>query len=857
MPLGGIGTGSIAICGDGSLRQWQIHNQINHFAFLPNSFFAIWTKCSKGSSIARLLQSGELLRLKIPETPPTSSDHLIPLPLIKLLSRLPSVEATEFIGEYPVAELTYFDSMLPVDVSLEAFNPFVPLCPKDSGLPTIIFNFTVTNRSNQEVQSSIVSALQNAIGWDGITPIDETVCSNYGDNINKAYIRNGMKMLSMSSTRILEDDKHYGSMGLATFSHEAVLLPQWDNLDLFWSDFSVDGKFKTTSSSIPSPNGRTWNGAIAIPFSLLPGESKKITFFITWYFPNRCVNWSQQKFGIEDGLDVIRLGNYYNNWFHSAAEVSDYISDHFERLYANTLLARDTFFSTTLPFPLIDTVTSQMSIIRTPTCFWTEDGRFYGFEGCSGASTIDLQTIGGCCPLNCTHVWNYEISLSRLFPSLERTMREIEWDHQQAASGYLPHRVILPLDLPRLWDCPIGGPENPALDGLFGAILKSYREYKICGDINWLKSVWSSIKNAIYYIWTNHDPKRQGVIVGEQPNTYDISIYGINTFIGTLYLASLKVVEIIAYKFGDRALASQCNDIYLKGQLTLEEECWNGEYYIQKVDYERFPENNWGIGCHSDQLLGQWWAHILDLGYVLKPDHVHTALHSIFRYNFKRNFHSHKQHPRVFVNEDDQGLLVCTWPKGGRPKIPLKYSDEVWSGLEYEVSALLLYEGEVEYAIQLIEAVRNRHDGRRLNPWNDIECGDHYVRSLSSWSLLEAASGYKYDAGDSTIGFSPTFSQANFLTPFITKDGWGTFKQQIRDGEQTDSIHINYGSLKVKCIHLSPKVLVNNFSVMLDKKPIPSKLFTNRMGWAISLNEEVLIYKDQKLTVTLSTNKNQ
>jgi len=854
MPLGGLGTGTIALCGDGSLRQWQIHNQVNHQACVPHSFFAVWAQPAgpTGEPVARVLQSSALYDSEGLPPPPTSNDHLVPPAQRALLERLPGIQATTFTGEYPIAELTYHDPTLPLQVSSEAFSPFIPLDSKDSGLPAILFHVTVTNPGERLVEVAVAATLQNAAGWDGVSPISGTGCPLYGGNVNTLVRLGEATAIQMSTTGVPEDSPRYGQMVLAALSPDATYLTQWDDLDAFWSDFS-DGRLSDAADSTPSPAGHTWNGALAVPFSLDPGQSCTVTFIIAWYFPNRIVNWPQRWFsGVEDEEHVFRLGNQYNNWFGSALEVTDYVRVNVERLTRQTRLARDTFYDTTLPYPLIDAVTSQMSILRTPTCFWTQDGRFWGFEGGCGASTgHHTEAFGGCCPLNCTHVWNYEMALARLFPALERTMRDTEWHIQQHPSGYLPHRVTLPTDLPRPWEREIGGPARPALDGLLGAILKTYREYRTGGDRAWLERVWPGVRKALDYVWTAHDPGRAGVIEGEQPNTYDISIYGANTFIGTLYLAALRAAEVMAGLCGDGGAASACREVYRRGRAALEERLWNGEYYVQEVDLEAHPEQNWATGCHADQLLGQWWAHVLGLGHLLEEEHVRTAALSIFRHNFREDFHGHRQQPRAFVTDDDQGLLVCTWPRGGRPQVPTLYSDEVWTGLEYEVAGLLLYEGEVAPALRILEATRARYDGRKQNPWNDIECGDHYVRALASWALLEAASGFRYDAGAAEIGFAPVLTPEDYRAPFVARDGWGTFTQRVSGGVQVETITPVYGSLAVKVLRFRPAGRVRAATVMVDGQPVPATLAWAEGEVVLTLERTWLLLAGQMLAVTL------
>lgn len=858
MPLGGIGTGSIALCGDGSLRQWQIHNQVNHLACIPHSFFAVRVRQRRADAppVARILQSSALYDSQGIPPPPTSNDHVVPTAHRKLLRRLPGVDAVEFIGEYPIAELTYHDPALPVHVCMEAFNPFVPLNAKDSGLPVILFNLTVSNPTDQTLDVSTAATLQNAVGWDGVVPIFDARCAAYGGNFNTLVRTGHLTTVSMSTMRLPEDDDGYGSMALGVLDTDATYLTQWDELDTFWEDYVSDGHLNNIADTTPSASGHTWDGALAASFALEAGKTRTVCFILAWHFPNRYVNYSQKHLiSFSDPKTKFWIGNQYSHWFRSALDVAEYTQSHMDRLSAQTRQAREIFFDSTLPSPLMEAVTSQMSILRSPTCFWAEDGRLYGFEGCAGVSTPHtIEPIGGCCPLNCTHVWNYEMALARLFPSLERTMRETEWDIQQHPSGYLPHRVLLPLYLPRPWNREIDGPRHPALDGLLGAILKTYREYRAEGDIDWLLKYFPSVRRALDYVWTAHDPGRTGVIEGEQPNTYDVSIFGANTFIGTLYLAALRAVAALAQPLGDEELAEECQMVFEHGREALDTRLWNGEYFIQDADWTTHPEQNWGTGCHADQLFGQWWAHRLGLGYVLEPAHVRRALQSTVLYNLRENFRGHVQRPRVFVTDDDQGLLMCTWPHGERPATPTLYSDEVWTGVEYEVAALLLDEGEIELGLRIVAAVRARYDGRKQNPWNEIECGDHYVRALSSWALLEAAMGYAYDAGAGEIEFKPRITPERFRAPFFTSQGWGSYAQQIAAGQQECSLRLAYGTLRLNALTLgiSKPDAVSSVSGALDDQPVVADARVDSDRVSIRFPASLELDAGQTLTIRLN-----
>ncbi len=579
----------------------------------------------------------------------------------------------------------------------------------------------------------------------------------------------------------------FGTMALAVSGDkrgwQITTLPQHEDVQAMWKDFAKDGSFASTHTLHPEPTepGKTCCGAVSAKVALKPNERRSVTFVLAWHFPNR---YRTERYGWAPPYEYrYRLGNRYNAWFKDARDVVRHFVANRERLYRETKTFADALWDNSLPEAIKDAVASNLAILRSGVLMWLEDGNFYGFEGADS-----------CCPLTCTHVYNYAQSIAFVFPELERTMRWVEWKVQQhPEKGYIPHRVIVPLDLPRLWERGIGGPRSPALDGMLGAVLKTCREFRLSGDVNWLADMFPHVAKLMQHIFERFDPDGDGVIDGEQPNTYDIHTFGSNTFIGTLYLAALKAVERMAKVIGTRgagrgtgeweALAEECRKRFELGRKGYVERCWNGEFFINAYDApnvspEVYEQNNcWGIGCHSDQLLGQWWAFILDLGYLLPEEMVKTALWSIFRYNWRKSLRGFKHSQRVFAEGDESGLIVCTWPNGGRPQRPILYCDEVWTGHEYEVAALLLWNGMVDEALKIVGGARNRYRGDKRNPFAEIECGHYYIRALSSWSLLLAASGFACDVQSGTLKFAPTLNGDDFLAPFSAGVGWGVYRQ--------------------------------------------------------------------------------
>lgn len=802
MPLGGIGTGTIALGGDGLLKQWQITNTVNHRAFVPNSFFAVRTSGVGESSQSPITRA--LICTKVHENgnfvPAKSvSDHRITSNMKEFFDKLPQVENIIFDGEYPVSFLKFEDSELPLEVKLTAFNPFIPLDPKNSGLPIIIFQFSFKNITNEPIEAILLGNLFNFLGWDGIKTIRGETNPLLGGNQNVHREIEQWNAIFMKSTMLLKTDKRYGNITLATDQKDVLVSNQWESLDKFWSLFTEKGALFEADSKEGSEFGRTWTGSLAVKKKLKPHEEDVITFFIAWNFPNRHVDWHINYALIKDTKSEYWIGNHYNQWFKNSLDVIRYVKNNLEMLTEYTSRFHDAFYSSSLPPEVLTSISATLSTIRTPTCFWIWDGSFHGFEGCEGASTGGIS--GGCCPLNCTHVWNYEFSLAHLFPTLERSMRETEFKIQHNL-GYLPHRTVLPLYLPQFGEIPDQGDIPPAIDGMFGMILKIYRDYLITQDLDFLKKSWSYITKLMEFVFREYYDNSKGIITRSQPNTYDCSLYGINTFIGSLNLIALLACEKIALELNHLDWAKRCNKLYNISKEVNDNECWNGEFYIQKYDENEVKEFQYGIGCFSDQLIGQWWALYLGFGFIFPPDRVKKAINAIIKHNFKESLKGFKQSPRIFAMPSESGLLVCTWPNGGRPEVPTFYTDEVWTGLEYEVAALCVYVGNINAGIKIVKAVRDRYDGTHRNPWNEVECGDHYVRPMSSWTLLHALTGISYSVKLNQFSMAPKIYPENFQSFYITNSGWGIVKQQILGGEITFTLSILYGELLLKKILL-------------------------------------------------------
>ncbi len=799
MPLGGIGTGSVSLGADGGLRQWQLHNIGNHRGDLPGSFFAVRaTRWEPPVDEVRVLQA----RPVGGEPTPLVDDDALPGWQRDLADRY-GVPATTFRGTYPAAEVEFHDDDLPVKVRLEALNPLVPLDTAASSLPVVMVTLTLENPSDLPVHGHVAAALQNAVGYDGVSKIDGVGSPSYGGNTNRVLRAGGWTHAVLENHALPAHHPGAGQMVLATDHPLAPVHLTWSEPEDFiaflrgrglggdlerarhapyLADAQAGGPLPAVG---PSPAGRTWNTGIAVPFALEPGQKTTVRFLLAWHFPNRYVNFTH--FGPahpEWGPTEFWLGNHYTAPYADALAVAHDVTARWDELVDTTRAWTAVLSSSSLDEVAVEHLAAQASIVRSPSCFRAADGAFYGFEGVNGASTRGhAGDVGGSCPLNCTHVWNYAHGLARLFPELEVSMRDTERGVMQAPDGSVPHRVIVPPYLPQLWDGPIGGPDEPALDGMLGVLLKHYREVRHGAGLDWLAAAWPRLERLLAHVRAGWDPGGTGVLRGIQPSTHDIELRGVNPFIGGLWLAALRATEEMALLLGKGELASELHDLFERGSASYDEIMFTGEHFAQVLEPDEPRRWQWETGVLADQLFGQWWAHVLDLGYVLPREHVRTALRTVVRANLRHGFRDFDHGFRVFADGDDTGLLMCTWPDGGRPEEPTRYCDEVWTGSEYQVAAHCFFEGLHEEGAAVLEGLWGRYDGTRRNPYDEIECGDHYVRALAGWSVVDALSGAAWDAPSGTLTVRRLADGESW--PLLTPTGWGLVRG-TPDGVEID-----------------------------------------------------------------------
>lgn len=536
-------------------------------------------------------------------------------------------------------------------------------------------------------------------------------------------------------------------------------------------------------------------GTLGRKLALAPGEKTQVTFAITWHFPNLSLGQGKE-------------GRYYAKRFPSATEVSKYLAANFDRLTTQTRLWRDTWYNSTLPYWFLDRTMLNTSILATSTCHRFADGRFYGWEGV------------GCCEGTCTHVWQYAQAVARLFPRLERDLRE----RTDFGLAFQPDSGVIRFRAEGA---------GLAIDGQSGCILRSLREHQISPNGEFLKRNWPKIKKAVQCL-IRQDGNGDGILEGGQHNTLDTDWYGPVAWLSGLYLAALRASEVMATEVGDAAFAAEAKSIFEKGRKNLVARLFNGEYFINQPDPRRPETINSGSGCEIDQVLGQSWAFQVGLGRVFPGKETLSALKSLWKYNFTPDVGPYrKAHPpgRWYAMAGEAGLLMCAFPrpdwnydkaKGKGPDWAAGYLNECMTGFEYQAAGHMIWEGMVQEGLAITRAIHDRYHASRRNPWNEVECGDHYARAMASYGVFLACCGFEYHGPQGRLAFAPRLTPEHFRAAFTTAEGWGTFEQKQEPGAQVKSLWVRWGTVRLRSLEfpLEPGTEKKKVTVMVEGKPV-------------------------------------
>jgi len=781
MPLGGIGAGCICLNGCGGLQDFSIRNR-PAISALPDGH---------GCGDAGFA----LLHIKGPQ--PITRLIEGPLPPEKVYDQglqaqgyrhgghegLPRFSRSHFQSGYPFGRVELSHPAIPVEVRMTGWSPLIPLDEVASSLPCAILEYALHNSSLEPVECEFSYHLSHLA--EGTTTRSE-------GTRNEVIPGRGV----LFSNAEPSGEESFGSASVTVIGHRPRIKGMWrrggwfDSISALWREVET-GRFTANDGKEGAGNHGRNGGSVLVKVSLAPGEQVTIPVVIAWHFPNSNQSYGGEAPACQGGgcCASPKWKTFYSSLWKDARSVADYVHSHYENLREKTVAFQAALLGSSLPIEALDAISANLAILKSPTILRQANGNLWGWEGCFATS--------GCCSGSCTHVWNYAQSLPHLFPGIERTLREQEMERSMADAGHINFRSALP-------DGPTDHGYHAAADGQLGGIMKLYRDWQISGDAEWLRRLYPRARQSLEFCIRAWDPDRKGALFEPHHNTYDIEFWGPDGMCTTVYIGALSAMVAMAEALGEKKDRGEYQDLARRGARFIEKHLFNGEYLEQKVQFRGLrdtsfvdliegrkkpsdsphllqllkkegPKYQYGKGCLSDGVIGAWMATIYGIETPVKRDMVRKNLRSIYRYNFRRSLadHANCQRPGYALG-DEPGLLLCSWPRGGKPTLPFVYSDEVWTGIEYQVASHLIAEGLVREGLEIVKAVRSRFDGAVRNPWNEYECGSYYARAMSSFALLGALSGFRYSAVDQTLHFGPKLKKRPFVSFFSTAAGYGT-----------------------------------------------------------------------------------
>lgn len=782
-PIGGIGAGMFCLEGTGAISHMSVRHNPEIF-FEPAMFAAI--------SIKGAANGAKVLEGKVPEWKKFGQRDAGLGGTGGNTWGLPRFAQAEFSSRFPFATIKLKDADIPLDAEITGWSPFIPSDADNASLPVGALEYRFKNTGNKAEECVFSYNSRNFI-WQRDT-------RNYIRPFKNGYI--------LSADGTPDEPEKQGHFAIFTDDDHTVTDHCWfrgawfDPLTMVWNTIKK-GETKTGE-----PVERDAPGAsLFVPFKLNPGEEKVIRLMMAWYVPDSKLQAGEQAPEYKAAAEKDPLLRYYKPWYSSkfskAEEVAAYWTSNYDALKQKSTLFADAFYNSTLPPEVVEAVAANLTILKSPTVMRQYDGRFWTWEGCGDN--------WGSCHGSCTHVWNYAQAVPHLFPELERSLRHTEFNENQNSEGHQGFRANLPIS-------PLVHNFHSAADGQLGGIMKVYREWRISGDNAWLKNIFPKVKVSMDYCIRAWDPQKKGILEEPQHNTYDIEFWGPNGMLTSFYLGALSAMIRMGEFLKENVTAYRT--LYKKGKQYMETELFDGEYFTQKIVWTGLkapdptkaqsfhtryseealevlkregPKYQYGSGCLSDGVLGSWIARVCGLEEAVEPAKVKSHLLAVHKYNLKKDLSEHANPQRsTYALGGEGGLLLCSWPKGGMLSLPFVYSNEVWTGIEYQAASHLMFTGEVEKGLDIVKACRDRYDGRVRNPFNEYECGHWYARAMSSYGMIQGLTGVRYDAVDKTLYVD---SKIGDFTSFIsTAKGFG----RVIFDQGRVRLDIAYGSIPVK-----------------------------------------------------------
>jgi non-lysosomal glucosylceramidase len=756
MPLGGFGAGCIGRSSRGDFNLWHIDGGEHTFQNIPACQFSVFE--SDGTS-----SQAYALATVAPENGSLSTWQWYP-------ASTPTHNTGSYHALYPRSWFVY-ENVLQAQLTCEQFSPIWAENYQESSYPVAVFHWYAHNPTNKPLTLSIMLTWENMVGWftnalkspevrirDDGSPVYEYQprLGNSQDNYN--LLVENAEYLSCICSRVRGGDavaEGDGSWCIATIKHPQVKLfyhtrwrPDGTGADI-WESFAVDGSLPNYQDVNPVLESTRVGVAIALRFTLQPGESLTIPFVLAWDFP------------VTEFAAGINYYRRYTDFFgrdgHHAGAIATIALTQYENWDKNIQNWQQ---------PIID---------RPDLPDWFKMALFNELYDLTSGGTLwsaasERDPIGQFAVLECLDYRWYEsldvrlygsFGLLMLFPELEKSVmrafaRAIPQsdDHQRvigyyytigAATTTAPRKIAgaTPHDLgapnEHVWektnytcyqDC------NLWKDLGCDFVLQVYRDFLLTGadDFEFLGDCWPGIVATLDYLKT-FDLDGDGIPEnsGAPDQTFDDwRLQGVSAYCGGLWLAALQaaiaISQILSNKnlgdLGDLAVKKSTYETWLaQSHPIYQEKLWNGRYF-------RLDSESGSDVVMADQLCGQFYTRLLGLPDIVPSDRTLSALQTVYDACFIK-----------FCNGKfgaANGVLPDGSPENPNATHPL----EVWTGINFGLAAFLVQMGMRDEAFQLTAAVVQQiyDNGLQFRTPEAITASgtfraSTYLRAMAIWGI--------------------------------------------------------------------------------------------------------------------------
>jgi non-lysosomal glucosylceramidase len=696
-PVGGFGAGTLSRTYRGDFARWHIKAGIHKYETVYANQFAVFEKAEgENGSVAQALFTDH------PKEPAVAGNKATEgAPLSSWKWDYPAGAGT-YYALYPKSWYDYRWDKFPAHLVLEQFSPLLPDNYRESSYPTGVYRWHADNPTNKTITVSILLSWTNMLGWFRYPSHDFNGAMNSGNRnlfVSQAVTGGTMKAILFDRIRpgTVEDDWD-GQMAIATLESPGVEVTYQTtyrtdaNGSEVWTPFAADGRLANSGFTWTS-SGEPLGGALAVRFTLKPGEKRVVPMVIAWDMPivqfgtgRKWYRHYTDFFGTS-GMNAVKIAA---DGLQHAAEWSDAI-DKWQAPYINDESKPDWYRAELF---------NELYVLADGGSFWArpvgsepKTPPTYSFLECYDYpyySTLDVRFYGSM-PL--VKFWpELDKQEMRAFAdTVPRDEREqLMWDWKtlqekklvfryRKTEGAVPHDLGAPEEDPFFkvnqfsWQN-----TNDWKDLNSKFVLMVYRDFVFGGrkDIEFLKYTWPAIQKSLAHLRQyDHDGDGLPESDGFPDQTYDVWVVrGESAYCGGLWLAALRAAEEIGRTLGESSDAAKYHELFLKSQASYIKKLWTGEY----LRYD--TQSEYRDSVQADQLAGQWYATMTGLGDLIPPEMQRKALKTIFDLNVMK------------FGNGEMGAVNGIAPDGTLLKTN-EQVEEVWIGTTFSVAALMLADG--------------------------------------------------------------------------------------------------------------------------------------------------------------------